>query len=162
MFDQPCFIVNFGRPAAHLACLARGTGARLAALGLVVLASLVLLAGCTTTRPGMTTKGDKLVQSVNASPSAVAGAATRVFHELGYSIAEHQADGNAARVRAHDRQGNAYILRAEADAQSHTRYTLELKPGFDENALRLLADRINRRLGLSRGGSPAIDAGRRV
>ncbi len=104
------------------------------------------LASCTQVRPGVKTVNGAVVQNVQQAPEDVMRAAEEVFLEMKYVVATEKVDSVKKRITAHNAQGTRFTVEARRKTPTLTEYTVRIDPGQNENASRIIIEKINERL----------------
>jgi hypothetical protein len=106
----------------------------------------VVLASCTQVRPGVKTVNGAVVQNVAQAPEEVMRAAEETFMEMGYIVATEKTNSVKTRITAHNAQGTRFTVEARRKTPTLTEYTVRIDPGQNENASRIIIEKINERL----------------
>ena len=104
--------------------------------------------GCKSVRPGVTKINNAVILDTGESPGRVERAAMIVLEDLHQIIVEVEHDDDVCTIDSHDRQGTKYIVTIEAKSPARTRIMVRIKPGHNENASRIVLERIEKELGL--------------
>ncbi len=115
---------------------------------LMGLFGLLALSSCSSSevRPGVNKVNDALIQYSPHAPEQVAQAIHRVMQAMNYIPESESEKKGRYTIRARDRQGTLYVFTVTPVSSTATEYTIHIKPGEDENARILLANKIRHTL----------------